>query len=64
MQCWACKGDLIWGGDQDIEDEGEDFTIETNLSCPKCGAFVMVHHGSKSKYNELTEEDLEEWTKK
>lgn len=64
MQCWACKSDLIWGGDHDIEDEGEDYTIETNLSCPKCGAFVMVHHGSKSKYNELTEEDLEEWTKK
>ena len=64
MQCWACKGDLIWGGDHGIEDESEDFTIETNLSCPKCGAFVMVHHGSKSKYNELTEEDLEEWTKK
>jgi len=28
------------------------------------GAFVMVHHGSKGKYNELTEKDLEEWTKK
>ena len=64
MQCWACKGELIWGGDHDIEDEGEDFTIETNLSCPKCGAFVMVYHGSKSKYNELTEKDIEEWTKK
>lgn len=61
MQCWACKGELIWG---DIEDEGEDYTIETNLSCSKCGAFVMVHHGMKRKYNELTEEDLEEWTKK
>ena len=64
MQCWACKEELIWGGDHGIEDESEDFTIETNLSCPKCGAFVMVHHGSKTKYNELTEEDLEEWTKK
>ena len=64
MKCWACKEEFIWGGDQDIEDESEDFTIETNLSCPKCGAFVMVHHGSKSKYNELTEKDLEEWTKK
>ena len=64
MQCWACKSDLIWGGDHDIEDEGEDYTIETNLSCPKCGAFVMVYHGTKDKYNELTGEDLEEWTKK
>jgi|TARA_R100001163_G_scaffold26401_2_gene21478 ribosomal protein S27AE len=64
MQCWACKGELIWGGDQDIEDESEDYAIETNLSCPKCGAFVMVHHGSKGKYKELTEKDLKEWTKK
>ena len=61
MPCWACKGELIWG---DIEDESEDYTIETNLSCPKCGAFVMVHHGLKSKYKELTEKDLKEWTKK
>ena len=52
MQCWACKGELIWG---DIEDES---------GCPKCGAFVMVHHGSKDKYKELTEKDLKEWTKK
>ena len=61
MPRWACKGELIWG---DIEDESEDYAIETNLSCPKCGAFVMVHHGSKDKYKELTEKDLKEWTKK
>ena len=61
MQCWACKGELIWG---DIEDESEDYAIETKMICPKCGAFVMVHHGSKDKYKELTEKDLKEWTKK
>ena len=42
MKCWTCNTDLIWGGDQDTEDS-EEFCIETNLSCPKCGAFVLFY---------------------
>jgi hypothetical protein len=40
MKCWHCNSELIWGGDHDTE---EDFCIETNLSCPKCEAFVLVY---------------------
>lgn len=43
MKCWHCNSELIWGGDNDIEDEDEDFCIETNLSCPSCEAFVLVY---------------------
>lgn len=42
MNCWHCKTPLIWGGDHDC-DEDSSFLIETNLSCPNCGSFVMVY---------------------
>lgn len=44
MNCWHCKEELIWGGDHDFEDycmEGEG--IVSNLHCPNCEAFVLVH---------------------
>ena len=44
MNCWHCGHKLIWGGDHDIEDESEDYAIVSNLSCPKCGAFVEVYY--------------------
>jgi hypothetical protein len=42
MNCWNCQTELIWGGDHDGEDE--EYGIVTNLSCPKCEAFVLVYH--------------------
>jgi len=42
MNCWHCGTELIWGGDHDCEDD-EEFDMVTNLSCPNCGAFVLVH---------------------
>ena len=48
MDCWHCGTELIWGGDHDLEEEfyGEDHAYDfvTNLSCPKCQAYVEVHH--------------------
>lgn len=46
MNCYKCgpQTQLIWGGDNDYEDynlEGEG--IVSNLSCPKCDAFVLVY---------------------
>ena len=41
MKCYICLTDLIWGGDDD-SDDGEH-RIVTNLSCPECGAFVLVY---------------------
>jgi len=43
MNCWHCGTELIWGGDHDIDHEDEDYCMETNLSCPNCGAFHMVY---------------------
>jgi len=43
MNCWHCKTKLIWGGDNDMEDD-EEFSMETNLSCPKCGSLVLVYY--------------------
>jgi hypothetical protein len=45
MNCWHCKGELIWGGDHDIdqEEEGGPFYMVSNLSCPGCGAYVEVY---------------------
>ena len=42
MKCWHCKEELIWGGDNIIEDEDE-YLMVTNLSCPKCKSFVLVY---------------------
>ena len=50
MDCWACGTELIWGGDHDGEDYGDEvYEIVTNLSCPKCEAFVLVHHQKKDE---------------
>jgi len=43
MNCWHCNTKLIWHGDHDIEEENEEFVMETNLSCPKCKAEVLVY---------------------
>ena len=44
MNCWHCKTELIWGGDQDVSDENEEFSIVTNLHCPKCDSFIKVYY--------------------
>jgi len=45
MRCWWCDSDLIWGSDVDIE-EGmsgyPEFSVMTNLSCPRCESQVEV----------------------
>ena len=43
MNCWHCNTKLIWHGDHDIEEENEEFIMETNLSCPKCNSEVLVY---------------------
>ena len=27
MNCWHCNTELIWGGDHDIEEENEDYSM-------------------------------------
>ena len=50
MNCWVCNTELICGGDHDLEeDEYDGHTIVTNLSCPKCEAFVEVYHGKETE---------------
>ena len=43
MKCWHCNTELIWGGDHDIEDEDDTYSIVTNLSCPNCPSHVDVY---------------------
>jgi hypothetical protein len=48
MNCWHCNTELIWGGDQDLEEEDPymhhwNHSMVTNLSCPECNAFVEVY---------------------
>jgi Zn finger protein HypA/HybF involved in hydrogenase expression len=43
MNCYNCNNELIWGGDHDIEEENEEYIMETNLSCPKCNSFVIIY---------------------
>ena len=56
MNCWHCETELIWGGDHDGEDYcNEEYNIVTNLSCPKCDAFVLVYHSPKNNWSEKDE---------
>lgn len=43
MNCWHCNTELIWGGDHDLEEEDENYSMVTNLSCPKCESIVDVY---------------------
>ena len=49
--CPICGSELLWGGDHDIEEESDEYTIVSNMSCTneKCGAFVEVYHQKKEK---------------
>ena len=58
MNCWHCKKELIWGGDADVEENPalaaalgdiEKYSMETNLSCPGCGSFVLVYYPRDKK---------------
>ena len=46
MNCWHCKTELIWGGDEDLEDD-DDHCMVTNLSCPECNSLVYVYMAKK-----------------
>ena len=41
MNCWHCDTELIWGGDQDLENT--EHSMVTNLSCPNCDSYVEVY---------------------
>ena len=49
MNCWHCNTELIWGSDFDAEDYHceDEYSIVTNLSCPKCESFVQVFYPNK-----------------
>ena len=49
MKCWHCKDtELIWGNDHDLYAEedmrGEEFSMVTILTCPKCDSMVEVYY--------------------
>ena len=48
LNCWHCKTELIWGGDHSIDEDfqpvlAEEYSMVTNLSCPKCNSYVEVY---------------------
>ena len=61
MNCWHCGTELIWGGDHDIEEENEDYSMVTNLSCPKCHSFVEVYYPNEKTIQDY--KDNEEYLK-
>ena len=48
MNCWHCRTELIWGNDHDLYAEedmrGEEFSMVTILTCPKCDSMVEVYY--------------------
>ena len=52
VKCWHCNTELIWGGDQDIDEENDTYQMVTNLSCPKCHSFVEVYYPNEETIKE------------
>ena len=49
MNCWHCQTELIWGGDHNMDEEdyplsSNEYSMITNLSCPKCESYVEVYY--------------------
>ena len=45
MNCWHCNTELIWGGDHDLDMVmTPEYSIVTNLSCPRCKSYVEVYY--------------------
>lgn len=44
MKCWHCKNELIWCGDHDVSHEFEDYSMLTELHCPKCESDYEVFY--------------------
>ena len=46
MKCWHCNEELIWGGDNHIEDDSwdDEYIMQTILSCPECNSLVMIYY--------------------
>lgn len=59
MNCWHCNHQLIWGGDNDCDDDCGEQYIETNLSCPECGSYVLVYLKVAEQGQELRRGDNE-----
>ena len=50
MNCWHCNTELIWGGDHDLDDFDEaEYSMVTNLSCPRCNSYVEVYYPSQNQ---------------
>ena len=43
LVCFNCGGDVIWGGDHDLEGY-EEYFIVSNLHCKDCGVFYLMYH--------------------
>jgi len=52
MNCWHCDTELIWGGDHDIEEENNTYSMVSNLSCPKCHSAVDVYYPNEETIND------------
>ncbi len=50
MNCWYCKAELHYEGDQAIDEQIDRDGIAqwvdnvATLSCPKCDSYVVVYH--------------------
>ena len=59
MNCLHCNTELIWGGEHDIEDENESYSMVTNLSCPKCDCYFEVYYPKEDSVFNLDVDEQE-----
>ena len=44
FDCWHCGSELVWGGDNDLDDYTQDYDFVSIFQCMNCETFVEVYH--------------------
>ena len=49
MKCWHCNGELIWCADHDVDHEFTNYSMLTELHCPKCKSDYEIYYPKKDE---------------
>ena len=53
------RSEVIWGGDHDIDEENDTYSMVSNLSCPKCHCFVEVYYPNEETLKDYKKDETQ-----
>ena len=42
-RCMICNNELIWNGDHDLTMKSDEYSLQSNYSCPECGLYLEAY---------------------